>query len=248
MTCTSGEKLHSGGPGTMQKSRKILAIIPAKGGSKGVPRKNIRLLAGKPLIDYTIEAAKESKIFDKIVVSTEDLEIAQVARKYKEVNIIKRPKKLARDKTSTELVILHILRWFKKKENYQPDIIYLLQPTSPLRNGDDIKGTYKKFIREKLDSLLSVAGNKSFIWKMERNRFKPINYNYLRRPRRQNMKNQFKENGAIYITKYSTFMKFQNRLGGKIGYYMMNEDRSIEIDSLFDLLVAKQILKKRRKK
>lgn len=227
----------------MSKNSRILAIIPARGGSKGVPRKNIRLLAGKPLIGYTIEAAKESKIFDKIVVSTEDLEIAQVAREYKEVNIIKRPKKLARDKTSTELVILHILRWFKKKENYQPDIIYLLQPTSPLRNRDDIKGAYKKFIREKLDSLLSVTENKSFIWKMERNRFRPINYNYFHRPRRQDMKDQFQENGAIYITKIEIFNKFKNRLGGRIGYYLMNEKRSLEIDTLFDLSLAEKILK-----
>jgi len=223
---------------------KILAIIPARGGSKGIPFKNIVDLGGRPLIAYTIEAAKRSKIFDKIIVSTENRKIENVSVKYG-AQVIKRPKKLARNSTLTEPVILHVLEWLKKRENYKPDIIFLLQPTSPLRTEDDIRGAYKKFIYEKLDSLLSVCKNSTFIWRKDEEKFRPINYVYRYRPRRQDIKDQFKENGAIYITRYRIFMKFKNRIGGKIGYYVMSEDKSIEIDSSLDLLIAKQILKGR---
>ena len=223
------------------KKYNVLAIIPARGGSKGIPQKNIKLLKGRPLITYTIEAAKKSKIFDRIVVSTDDRKIEKVSIRCR-AEVIKRPKRLALDTASTESAILHALEWLEKNKNYKPDIIGLLQPTSPLRNYKDIKGAYKKFINEKLDSLLSVTGNAIFIWQTRQDRFKPINYNYLHRPRRQDMRHQFKENGAIYFTKYNIFMKYKNRLGGKIGYFVLNEARSMDIDSPVDLLVAENIL------
>lgn len=224
----------------------ILAVIPARGGSKGIPLKNIADLNGRPLIAYTIEAAKKSKVFDRIIVSTDDRKIEEISIRCK-AEVIKIPKRLAQDISTTESVMLHILTWLRNNENYIPRIIYLLQPTSPLRDYKDIKNAYKKFIREKLDSLLSVTTNTVFIWKKCRGGFNPVNYNYLRRPHRQDMKHQFRENGAIYITKYNIFMKFKNRLGGKIGYYVLDESRSIDIDSQADLLVAREILNRRIK-
>lgn len=222
----------------------IIAIIPARGGSKRVPFKSIVDLAGRPLMAYTIKAAKESGIFDKIIVSTDNRRIAETAARYG-AQVIKRPKRLAGDRTPTEPVMLHVLERLRKKEDYRPDIIFLLQPTSPLRNKDDIRAAHKRFMDEKLDSLLSVTRNTSFIWEKKKKSFRPINYNYHKRPRKQDFKNQFKEDGAIYIVKYSIFMKERNRLGGRIGYYLMDEYRSAEIDKPLDLLVAKQILRER---
>ena len=227
-------------------SNRCIAIIPARGSSKSIPKKNIIDLAGRPLIAYTILSAEKCGIFDRVVVSTDDKKIEHIALKYG-AEVIKRPKKLAKDKTHTEPVMLHVLEWLKKKESYKPDVIFLLQPTSPLRNKNDIKKAFKTFIKKKSDSLLSVIRNTSLIWKRERGTFKPINFDYRYRPRRQDMKDQFRANGAIFITRYDVFMKFKNRLGGKIGYYVMNEDRSVEIDEPLDLLVAEQIIKRKNK-
>ena len=224
-----------------QKSPKIIAVIPARAGSRGIPCKNIVNLAGKALVAYTIEAAKQSKIFDKIVVSTDSERIESISVKYG-AQVVKRPKRLARDRAPTEPAMLHVLEKLKKKDDYEPDIVFLLQPTSPLRADENIKAAYKKFVKEKLDSLLSVARNTTFIWKEEKNRFKPLNYNHLHRPRRQEIKGQFRENGAIYITKYKILMKYRNRLGGRIGYYVMSDEGSFEIDSALDLLIAEHIL------
>jgi CMP-N,N'-diacetyllegionaminic acid synthase len=226
--------------------KNILAIIPARGGSKGVPFKNIADVNGKPLIAYTIEAAKKSALFDKIVVSTDNKKIKKVSEKLG-AKVITRPRRLSTDKISTESVMLHVLGWLQDNEGCKPDIIFLLQPTSPLRNAQDIKQAYRKFIYEKLSSLLSVTKNRTFIWQKRKNKFTPMNYNYRSRPRRQEMNYQFQENGAIYITRYSNFMKLKNRLSGNIGYYVMDEEMSIDVDSPLDLAVVEQILKKRKR-
>jgi CMP-N,N'-diacetyllegionaminic acid synthase len=221
--------------------KKIIAIIPARGKSKGIPLKNIVMLSGKPLIAYTIEAAKKSGIFDKIVVSSEDKKIQAVAVRYG-AELVKRPEGLARDTTPTEPVLFNALKQLEDSEGYKPDIIFLLQPTSPLRSYSDIRAAYRKFIREKMDSLLSVAKNSEFLWSQKNKKFLPLNYDYRCRPRRQDARNQFRENGAIYITKYSIFVKHKNRLGGKIGCYIMDEKRSFDIDSLSDLTVVRDVL------
>jgi len=223
---------------------KRIAIIPARGGSKGIPYKNIIILKRKPLIVYTIEAAKKSRIFDRVIVSTDNKKIQLIAKKYG-AEVILRPKNIAQDKTPTEPVMLHVLDWLKKKENYQPDLVFLLQPTSPLRNNRDIEAAYKEFINKDLDSLLSVTNNKAFIWLKTGSKLRALNYNYLKRPRRQEMIGQFRENGAIYITKFDIIKKRSNRLGGRIGCYVMDELRSIDIDNYFDLVSAKQILERK---
>lgn len=223
----------------------VIGIIPARGGSRGIRFKNIVLLGGKPLIAYTILAAKKSHIFDRIIVSTDNEKIKEVAWDYG-AEVISRPKKISQDKSPIEPVLLHVLKYVRNKENYKPDIVCLLQPTSPLRDELDIKAAYKKFINDNVDSLLSVVPNKSFIWQKTKDKFKPINYNFLKRPRRQDMKHQFLENGAIYMTRYSTFIKFKNRLGDKIGFYVMDEEKSIDIDNRIDLLLAQQLIKRKK--
>ena len=137
--------------------KKFLAIIPARGGSKGIPKKNIKSLLGKPLIQYTIESALKSKYLDKIVVSTDDKKIADISEKLGAEIPCLRPKKLARDNTLILPVLQHMVNFLKKKENYNPFAIVLLQPTSPLRTVRHIDEAIELFLKKpKADSLVSV--------------------------------------------------------------------------------------------
>lgn len=219
----------------------IIAIIPARGGSKGIPRKNMRLLAGKPLIAYSIEAAFKSKYINRVVVSTEDDEIAEISKKYG-AEVIERPEELATDSAPTEPVIEHVLEWLKEQEYYKPDIIILLQPTSPLRTGKHIDEALDMFLNGYFGSLLSVCQSSAFIWKMEESGAYSINYDYKNRPRRQDKEPEYIENGAIYIMRYKVLMENHNRLGGKIGLYIMPEEYSTEIDTEFDFYLCEHII------
>ncbi|HWR27323.1 MAG TPA: acylneuraminate cytidylyltransferase family protein, partial [Candidatus Thermoplasmatota archaeon] len=134
----------------------ILAIIPARSGSKRIPKKNIKMLYGKPLLAYTIDSVKNSCHVTRFVVSTEDNEIAKISQSYG-AEVIIRPPELARDESPTEDVIINVLEQLKNKEQYSPDIIILLQPTSPLRTTDDIDGAIKTFLASSGDSLISVT-------------------------------------------------------------------------------------------
>ncbi len=135
---------------------KTLGIITARGGSKGIPRKNIKLLGGKPLIAYTIEASKESGIFDRIIVSTDDNEIAEVAKKYGAEVPFMRPAELAQDTTPTLPVLVHALEWLKSNEGYEPDAVAILQPTSPLRSSEHLRNAHVLFVQSGADSVVSV--------------------------------------------------------------------------------------------
>ncbi len=221
----------------------ILAIIPARGGSKGVPRKNIRLLCGKPLIAHTIEAALNSEHINRVVVSTEDQEIAEVARQYGAETIV-RPAELANDSVPTAPVLEHVVGYLKETEDYRADVLVLLQPTSPLRGSHHVDEALETFFGNKYDSLLSVCSSHAFIWRLDRDEAYPINYDFRDRPRRQDREPEYRENGAIYITKCDMLMREHSFLGGKIGFYHMPEDISIEIDTMFDFWLAEQIMSK----
>jgi len=227
------------------KKPNVLAIIPARGGSKGIPGKNIKLLAGKPLIAYTIEAALKADMLSRVVVSTEDKEIARVSRCYG-AEAISRPRNLATDKSPTEPVLIHAVQYLKDKEGYYPDFVVLLQATSPLRNAVIIDNCIMKILNKKLDSILTVCENTHFIW-THKNRKLIANYNYKKRPRRQDFKNNYMENGAVYITKTDLLIATKNRLGGKIGIVAMQPEDSIEIDSHFDFWLTGQLLRYRSK-
>jgi len=147
------------------------------------------------------------------------------------------------DKARVEPVMFHVINFLKKNEGYIPDVIILLQNTSPLRTKRDIDNAIKIFKKRKLDSVLSVFKSHYFIWKKHGNKVMPVNYNPLRRPNRQEMKNEFIENGAIYITKYNTFVKSKCRISGKIGIYEMSSQYSIDIDEKLDLEKVKKIIK-----
>jgi len=209
----------------------ITAFIPARGGSKGLPGKNIKIFANKPLIVHSIDYALNSNYIDEVVVSTDDVKIADIASKAG-AKIIERPLNLASDSATTESAIEHYINNSK-----QPNIVVLLQPTSPLRPKGSLDIAIKYFQKNNFDSLLSIVPTHRFFWRTENNQLAIPEYNYLDRPMRQNMKEKdirYLENGSLYIFKISNFLKTKNRLGGKIGYVKWSEDYQHEIDSELD--------------
>lgn len=220
----------------------VVAIIPARGGSKGVFRKNIRLLAGKPLIAHSILDAKEAKLIDKVYVSTDAPEIAEVSRKYG-AEAIYRPDELATDTATSESALAHALSEIEKTGVF-PDLVVFLQCTSPIRTGADIDGAIRQLKAENADSLLSVSPSHKFIWEEVNGIAKSVNYDYRHRQRRQDMKPQYVENGSIYIFKPWVLKNLGNRLGGKIAMFLMNEVASWEIDSITDFKTVDLLLSK----
>ena len=217
----------------------ILAIIPARGGSKGIPRKNLKLINRKPLLYYTINSSLSSKHVTRTIVSSDDVKILKKAQQFG-AERIKRPKGLAKDSSKIEPVIFHTLNYLKKMEQYVPDIVVLLQSTSPLRTGKHIDAAIKLLLKKKFDSVLSVFSSHNFLWE-QKNHAKPVNYNPFRRPNRQNFEPQYIENGAIYITTLQAFQKSKCRISGKIGLYEMKKIESFEIDDYDDLNLIKKL-------
>lgn len=224
----------------MYKGKLVVSIIPARGGSKGIPRKNLKSLLGKPLIAHTIQQSLASSYVDQTIVSTEDLEIEETSRKYG-ATILRRATNLATDITPTESVLIDVIEQLHAK-GIDPDYIVLLQPTSPIRRSFDIDCAIEMLIDGNADSLLSVYENRSFLWTRDN---KPLNYNYADRPRRQDKKWEFVENGSIYITKRDVFVKFKNRLGGNILTYPMPEWASKEIDEPSDFELIEYLMRQK---
>ena len=220
----------------------IMAIIPARGGSKSIPLKNLKLLNGKPLIDYSINGSLKSKFITRTIISSDHPKILKRAEKLG-AEILKRPKHLATDSSQLEPVMEHCLNHFKLKENYIPDIIILLQNTSPLRTKNHIDDALSTFLDSKFDSMMSCYSSHYFLWTLKKNTLSPKNHNPKNRPNRQQMNNQFIENGAIYITKYNAFKKSHCRISGRIGLFKMQQKVSIDIDTKYDLLQANKFLK-----
>jgi CMP-N,N'-diacetyllegionaminic acid synthase len=209
-----------------------VAIIPARGGSKGIPQKNLRSLAGRPLIAHSIEDALEAKLVDRVYVSTDDPDIAEVSMKYG-AEVILRPEHLANDTASSESALTHALHKIERS-GISPDLIVFLQCTSPIRTGHDIDKAIHILQSTETDSGLSVSPSHRFLWKSANGSAKAINYDYQNRPRRQDMEPQYAENGSIYIFKPWVLKNFNNRLGGKISLFPMDELSGHEIDTPAD--------------
>ena len=220
---------------------KIVAIIPARGGSKGIPKKNIKNFSGKPLVVHSIEYALSCNLVDEIVVSTDDKNIIDISQK-SGAKVIDRPSELASNTATTESVIAHFL----ETSDTKPDIIVLLQPTSPLRPENSLEKVIQHFQTGYFDSLLSISPTHHFFWKLDGDTTIP-DYDFLNRPRRQDMKPEdipYTENGSVYIFTRDHFEKTGNRLGGKIGYVIFQEEFSLQVDTEMDLLIMEEISKK----
>jgi len=216
----------------------IIVLIPARGGSKGIPGKNIKNFEGKPLISHSIEYAKDSKLINEIYVSTDDEQIAHIS-KTAGSKIIKRPAELSTDTSTTESAIEHALN----NIDNLPDIIVLLQPTSPLRPEKSLDLIINKFINGKYDSLLTLSPSNNFFWKIDSDKAS-AEYNFLNRKRRQDISESEKkyfENGSVYIFTRKHFEATNNRLGGDIGYVVFPEEYSYEIDTPQDLIILEQL-------
>ena len=220
---------------------KITAFIPARGGSRGMPRKNIKEFAGKPLVVHSIEYALNCSQIDEVVVSTNDDKIAKIARKTG-ARIVKRPSELSTNKATTESAIHHFFNKFNKK----PDIIVLLQPTSPYRPKGSLEKAITHFTENGFDSLLSITPTHRFYWRVKEDQTAFAEYDFLNRPRRQDMKLddiRYVENGSLYIFTRKHFDKTGNRLGGKIGYVEWPKEYSLEIDTPLDFNMVEKIFK-----
>jgi N-acylneuraminate cytidylyltransferase len=219
------------------QSFRAVTIIPARGGSQGLKRKNVLSFAGKPLIAHTILQSKECRLIDHTFVSTDDDEIETIARGH-DVGVITRPADISAASSSSESALCHALSKITSWLEQEPDYIVFLQCTSPLRTSEDIEKALLQIHTQKYDSLLSVCASHRFIWRDDRSQAVPVNYDYRFRPLRQDMADQYVENGAIYIFKPEILRRFRNRLGGKIGIYVMQGWQAFEVDSLDDFLLC----------
>ena len=220
-----------------------VSIIPARGGSKGLPRKNVRLLLGEPLIAHTIRQSLNSELVARTLVSTDDDEIASISVQYG-AEVIERPAEISGDSASSEKALHHVLDELQQRESFTPDIVVFLQCTSPVRRRHDIDRAIETFTGSGSDSLLSVCRFHRFIWTAEEGGPVSQNYDYRNRQLRQNLSPEFMENGSIYVFKPWVLRELDNRLGGKIQFYEMDYFSSFEIDTLEDFILCEAILQR----
>ncbi len=212
-----------------------VAIIPARGGSKGLKEKNIYPVAGKPLLAWTIQQALASTSIDKVFVSTDSFIISGIAREYG-AEVIERPAKLAGDKSSSESAISHALEVIELEYEMPVSTVVFLQATSPLRKPGDIDAAVEVFRREEADSLISVTkADDLTLWESREGKWASVNFDYRNRGMRQDRPTQFIENGSIYIFTPKTLATFGNRIGDKLSTYQMEFWQTWEIDTLEEI-------------
>jgi len=229
----------------MYKGKTILGLIPARGGSKSLPRKNIRPLLGKPLIAWTIEQALVSKYLDRVVVSTDDEKVANISKKYGAEGPFMRPKELATDEAKGIDVVLHAIDWIEKSGNSY-DLIMLLQPTSPLRTSEDIDKAIKLLFSKKAQAVVSVCEAEHHpYWSnilpengCMRDFIKTENMN----KNRQELPVFYRLNGAIYLACWDYLKNERSFFGKNTFAYIMPKERSIDIDNEVDFELARILM------
>lgn len=228
---------------------RVLCVIPVRGGSKGIPRKNIKPIAGKPLVAWTIEQALAAQTAlagehtVDVLVSTDDAEIAEVARAYGAQVPFMRPEDLAEDTTATEPVVEHAIEFYTAA-GQRPDAVMLLQATSPVRLPGTLERAIRQFAASGSDSMVGVIPIGPFIWTATEP--PTAQYEVMARPRRQELTREtfrYRENGSMYITKTELYETLHNRLGGAIELFMLDEVEGVDIDAMIDFTVAEHQLK-----
>lgn len=232
--------------GPLAERLKALALIPARAGSKGIPGKNIQPVAGHPLIHWTIDAAQQAQGLDRIIVSTDDVRIAEIAQRSGAEVPFLRPAELATDNISNIWATLHALRWLESQEGYVPDCVVLLQPTSPLRSSEDIDEPLKMLSEPGVPAVLSVSPVLQHPYLMRQiapdgtlNTFSPESYPV---GRRQDFPPVYVQNGAVYTIRTSALLQHKTYEPQGTRAYVMPTNRSLDIDSWQELRLADLIL------
>lgn len=228
----------------METSTSVVALIPARGGSKSIPRKNIRHLAGRPLIYWSLDALTGCRDVNETWVSTDDAEIEAVVASYDSdvpLRVFQRDQTTATDTATSEEALLE----FARQRTF--DILVFVQATSPLIDSETISRAVAMVTSGKYDSVLSVVRQKRFIWMSGTNGAEAVNYNYRNRPRRQDFDGYLVENGACYVTRRSALLESGNRISGRIGFVEMDEAAYHEIDEPADWPVIEELLKCRKR-
>lgn len=232
----------------MSTGRCFLGLIPARGGSKGIPRKNLVSVAGKPLLAYSVEAALGSRHLDRVLLSTDDEEIAEVGRRLGLKVPFLRPTELASDDAPMMAVIRHAVGMLESAEGYRPTAVVLLQPTSPLRTAAHIDAAIELFEKENADSVVSVSEPMEHPYDMVvfRNGSMELLFSLQERSRgRQTYPEIMFVNGALYVVKTEWLLKAEHPWGGRTLPFLMNPLDSIDIDSIPQVVLADLLLQTR---
>lgn len=223
-------------------TRKTLAVIAARGGSKGIPHKNLLDLCGKPLIAWTVEQARAARGVDVVAVSSDSDQILGAAEAAGAVGV-RRPDDISGDLASSESAWLHALEAVDARLGRFERIV-ALQATSPIREPADIENALATFDREQLDSLLSVCEVEDYFnWRIGASGPEPINYDYQNRRMRQQIEKRYLENGSFYVLIPSLLREQNNRLGGKIGFHVMERHKMFQIDRPEDVKLCGAIMR-----
>lgn len=218
----------------------VIAFIPVRGGSKSIPLKNIKPFCGQPLVYWSAKAANDSQFVDKVIIASDSKEILRTAESFglEKVSLYERDPANAQDGSSTESVMLEYI----SRENLSGDDVFILvQATSPLTTSGDIDGAMRLYSESKADSLLTCSRTKRFFWNDDGT---PINYDYMKRPRRQDFRGTLMENGAFYVSTVKRIRESGCRLSGKIAVYEMPEYCGTEIDEPSDWVTAEGLMMK----
>lgn len=218
----------------------VLGIIPARGGSKSVPLKNIKELGGQPLLAYTIASASAAKSVTRFVVSTDHEKIAEVSRAFG-AEVIMRPPEYATDEARTELALLHVLEVLKQKEKFMPDVVLTLEPTSPFRTPQTIDRCVEIFQTTDADSVIAVVETRSCYGKIKDGKYEFLFPNQPRR--RQEREPLYREGSTIYGTKREVLERKKSVLGDKLYPLIVSEHEAIDINTPFDFELAECMIK-----
>ncbi|MHA1199870.1 MAG: UDP-2,4-diacetamido-2,4,6-trideoxy-beta-L-altropyranose hydrolase, partial [Candidatus Heimdallarchaeaceae archaeon] len=226
----------------MYKDKKILAIIPARGGSKGIPRKNIRFLNRNPLIAYIIRTAKSSKYIDKAIVTTDDKEIGNISYIFGADEIVERPSQLAEDLTTLDPVIFHAMNKYEESSQESFDIIITLQPTSPLLQSESLDAAIEKFVEKECSTIISVIPVKHLFWEKEEENLSPY---HSQRLNRQELSPVYFETGGFVISKREV-VTAESRIEEPLLIHELSELEGIDIDNYLDWTLAEKILYRKK--
>ena len=220
----------------------IVTVVPARGGSKGVPRKNVRDLAGRPLIAWTLDAVAEASTPMRLVVTTDDDEIADLAEEHG-AEVVRRPEELARDDSPTEPAVLHVLESMARPEGLRA--VLLLQATSPVRRLGTLDRAFREFSESGADALVGVVESPPFLWRGPAGEPLAL-YDVDARPRRQDLladQRVYRETGSLYLTRIEAFRASGNRLAGVVRLFVMEEDEGADIDTVEDFLAVERAIR-----